>query len=125
MERGGFVSTSFGKLNSVVERVLMANFKKNMRKAASVYMEKLIKRLLFIIFPLVDLLDDFSTYFNLLIRFFFEHLIPWIFAMYELDLFMLTFYVQHGESKPEVKSFDFLGLVNQQWPITELVNRIL
>ncbi|VDK83484.1 unnamed protein product [Litomosoides sigmodontis] len=44
VERGGFVSTSLGKFNSVVERVLMANFKKNMRKAASVYMEKLMKR---------------------------------------------------------------------------------
>uniref|UniRef100_A0A0R3RY85 PRELI/MSF1 domain-containing protein n=1 Tax=Elaeophora elaphi TaxID=1147741 RepID=A0A0R3RY85_9BILA len=44
VERGGFVSTSFGKLNSIVERVLMANFKKNMRKTAVVYMEKLTKR---------------------------------------------------------------------------------
>ncbi|KAL3995615.1 PRELI-like family protein [Acanthocheilonema viteae] len=44
VERGGFVSTSFGKLNLVIERVLMANFKKNMRKTAVVFMEKLIKR---------------------------------------------------------------------------------
>ncbi|VDN87197.1 unnamed protein product [Brugia pahangi] len=44
VERGGLVSTSFGKLNSVIERILMANFKKNMRKTAVVYMEKLTKK---------------------------------------------------------------------------------
>ncbi|KAM3718210.1 putative transporter ATP-binding protein [Dirofilaria immitis] len=44
VERGGFVSTSFGKLNAIVERVLMANFKKSMRKTVIAYMEKLTKR---------------------------------------------------------------------------------
>uniref|UniRef100_A0A8R1TIP7 PRELI/MSF1 domain-containing protein n=1 Tax=Onchocerca volvulus TaxID=6282 RepID=A0A8R1TIP7_ONCVO len=44
VERGGFVSTSFGKLNTIVERVLMSNFKKSMRKTVIAYMEKLTKR---------------------------------------------------------------------------------
>lgn len=59
VERGGFVSTSFGKLNSIIERVLMANFKKNMRKTAVVYMEKLTKKLLFILFFFVALVGDY------------------------------------------------------------------
>ncbi|EFO20062.2 hypothetical protein LOAG_08426 [Loa loa] len=44
VERGGLVSTSFGKLNSVIEHILMANFKKNMKKTVIVYTEKLTKR---------------------------------------------------------------------------------
>ncbi|VDO58535.1 unnamed protein product, partial [Onchocerca flexuosa] len=50
VERAGFVSTSFGKLNAIIERVLMTNFKKSMRKTVVAYMEKLTKRLLFIMF---------------------------------------------------------------------------
>ncbi|VDN26684.1 unnamed protein product [Gongylonema pulchrum] len=45
IERGGLVSTSFGRLNSLIERVLMVNFAKNMRRTVDAYMEKLTKRL--------------------------------------------------------------------------------
>ncbi|VDN03916.1 unnamed protein product [Thelazia callipaeda] len=61
VERGGIVSASFGKLNSIVERILMANFKNSMKKTIVAYMEKLNTRLQFTMYCVNIVINTLSS----------------------------------------------------------------